>query len=459
MKLSIDELRRLHRGQIMLPGDAGYDDARSVWNSMIDRRPAAIARCQGATDVVTCVNFARDQNLPISIKGGGHNIAGLAVAEGGVMLDMSAMRGVWVDAKERIARAQAGCLLSDVDREAQAYGLAAVLGFVSNTGVAGLTLGGGFGYLSRRFGWTCDTVLAFDVVTADGRLVRASERENPDLFWALRGGGGNFGVVTGIEYRLFPVGPEIVGGVIAWPWDRSSEVLAMFHKLVEQAPEEMACAAVLRIAPPAPWLPQSIHGKPIVALVLCDSGDISKAERRAASIKAFGTPVGDTIQRRQYVSQQSILDATQPKGRRNYWKSDYLAQLSSTLLPAAIEHSKGLPSPHSGIVFFPLGGAILKERPDFSPMGNRDAAMVLNITASWEKPADDLTNVGWTRLTFDDLRRFSTGRGYINFMTEEEGDDRVRSSYGENYQRLLKAKTTWDPSNMFRSNKNIRPLQ
>jgi FAD/FMN-containing dehydrogenase len=457
MTMSIDDLRKVHRGQVLLNGDAGYDEARSVWNSMIDRKPAVIARCLGATDVVTCISYARDQNLPISVKGGGHNIAGLAVAQGGVMLDMSAMRGVWVDPKEKIARAQPGCLLSDVDREAQAYGLAAVLGFVSNTGVAGLTLGGGFGYLSRRFGWTCDTVVAFDLATADGRLVRASERENPDLFWALRGGGGNFGVVTGIEYRLYPIGPEIVGGIIAWPAERATEVLAMYQRLAESAPDEFACAAVLRIAPPAPWLSPAIHGKPIVALVLCDSGEIGAAERRAAAIKAFGPSAGDTIQRRQYSSQQSILDATQPKGRRNYWKSDYLAELNHGILPSVIERAKTLPSPHSSIVLFPLGGAIRKERPDFSPMGNRDAAMVLNITASWEQRADDLSNIAWAKQTYEGLRKFSTGRGYINFMTEEEGDDRIRSSFGENYQRLVSVKKAWDSTNFFRSNKNINP--
>jgi FAD/FMN-containing dehydrogenase len=459
MVQAIDELRKIHRGPIMLPGDAGYDDARSIWNAMIDRRPAVIARCLGATDVIACVNHARDQGLPLSIKGGGHNIAGLAVVEESLMLDMSAMRGVWVDPNDRIARAQPGCLLGDVDRETQAYGLAAALGFISNTGIAGLTLGGGFGYLSRRFGWTCDTVQAFDMVTAQGRLVHASADENYDLFWALRGGGGNFGVVTGIEYHLFPVGPEIVGGLIAWPAERAPEVLDLFGKLSREAPDEMALAAVLRIAPPAPWLAQSIHGKPIIALVLCDSGPIAEAERRAAPLKAFGTPVGDIIQRRPYVAQQSILDATQPKGRRNYWKSDYLKELTPSLLEASIERAKSLPSPHSSIVFFPLGGAVLNERPDFSPMGNRDAALVLNITASWEKPADDERSIGWARSTFEDLRRFTTGRGYINFMTEEESAERVRSAYGENYQRLAKVKAKWDPSNMFRANKNIVPIR
>ena len=295
---TIQKFKEWLRGELIRSVDPGYDDARSIWNAMIERRPALIARCLGVADVLTCVNFAREHRLVLSIKGGGHNIAGLAVCDGGIMLDMSLMRGVWVDPTSRTARAQAGCLLSDVDRETQLHGLAAVLGFISNTGIAGLTLGGGFGYLTRKFGWTTDNLLSMEVVTADGNIVRASDKENQDLFWALRGGGGNFGVVTNFEYKLHPVGPEVMAGAIAWRAECAGEVLEMFRAVMEKAPPELVCVAGLRIAPPAPWLSKDIHGKPIVALFVCHTGRLTDGEKLVAPIKAFGTPVGDVVQRR-----------------------------------------------------------------------------------------------------------------------------------------------------------------
>lgn len=454
---TIQDLRARLRGALLLPDDPGYDEARSVWNAMIDRRPALIARCLGVADVVTCVNFAREHDLPLSIKGGGHNISGLAVCDGGLMLDMSLMRGVWVDPATRTARAQAGCLLGDLDRETQLHGLAAVLGFVSNTGIAGLTLGGGFGYLTRRFGWTSDTVLAMEVVTADGRVVRASEQENPDLFWGLRGGGGNFGVVTSFEYQLYLVGPEIMAGAIAWRVEDAPAVLEMYRTLTEQAPPELTCVAGLRIAPPAPWLPKDIHGKPIVALFVCHTGALAEGERQVAPIKAFGSPVGDVIQRRAYVSQQSLLDATQPKGRRYYWKSEYLPRFEPELLDKVIEHAARMVSPHSAILLFPLDGALNRLPEDYSATGNRDAASVVNIAASWEQAEGDEANIGWARTAWRDIRRFSTGGTYVNFLTEEEGDERVRAAYGKNYERLVGVKRKWDPGNLFQMNKNIAP--
>jgi FAD/FMN-containing dehydrogenase len=445
------------RGELIRTGDAGYDEARSIWNAMIDRRPALIASCLGVADVVTCVNFAREHGITLSIKGGGHNISGLAVSDGGLMLDMSRMRGVWVDPSVRTARAQGGCLLGDVDRETQVHRLATVLGFISNTGIAGLTLGGGFGYLTRRFGWTSDNVLSMDVVTADGRVLRASENENSDLFWALRGGGGNFGVVTSFEYRLFPVGPEIVAGAIAWPAEDARRVLDMYRSLTEQAPRELTCVAALRVAPPAPWLAKEIHGKPIVALFFCHTGTVSEGEKLAAPIKAFGSPVGDIIQRRSYASQQSLLDATQPKGRRYYWKSEYLPTLEPELLGKLINHAGGMLSPHSVILLFQIDGELNRLSDAHSAVGNRTARSVFNVAASWEKVEDDRANIEWARAAWRDLRRFSTGGTYVNFLTEEEGDERIRAAYGDNYQRLAEAKSKWDPNNLFRMNKNIAP--
>ncbi|MFQ5993389.1 MAG: FAD-binding oxidoreductase, partial [Nitrospiraceae bacterium] len=354
-------------------------------------------------------------------------------------------------------RAQAGCLLGDMDRETQVHGLAAVLGFVSNTGIAGLTLGGGFGYITRRFGRTCDNVLSMDVVTAEGCVVRATEQENADLFWGLRGGGGNFGVVTSFEYKLYPVGPEVMAGVIAWSAEDAAEVLDMYRTLSEQAPPELTCAAILRMAPPAPWLPANIHGKPIVALVVCHSGLVDEGERQVAQIKAFGSPVGDVIQRRTYVSQQSILDATQPKGRRYYWKSEYLPTLEPELLAKVIEHGGRILSPHSAVILFPTDGALNRLPEGHSPAGNRGATAVLNITASWEKVDEDQANIQWAQTAWQDMRRFSTGGTYVNFLTEEEGDERIHAAYGENYNRLVDVKTKWDPGNLFRINKNIAP--
>ena len=445
------------RGELIRSGDAGYDDARSIWNAMIDRRPALIASCLGVADVVTCVNFAREYRVILSIKGGGHNISGLAVCDGGLMLDLSRMRGVWVDPNSRIARAQAGCLLGDVDRETQIHGLAAVLGFVSATGIAGLTLGGGFGYLTRQFGWTSDNVSLMEVVTAEGRVVRASEKENSDLFWALCGGGGNFGVVTGFDYRLYPIGPEVIAGAIAWRADSADEVLDMCRTVMENAPPELVCVAALRLAPPAPWLSKEVHGKPIVALFVCHSGRVSEGEKMVAPIKAFGSPVGDIIQRRPYISQQSLLDATQPKGRRYYWKSEYLPRIEPDLLAEAIKHAAAIVSPHSAVILFPLDGALNRFPENHSAVGNRNTAWVLNITASWERPEDDMINMEWARTAWRDMRRFSTGGTYVNFLTEEEGDERIRAAYGNNYQRLAEVKSKWDPDNLFRMNKNIAP--
>lgn len=454
---AVDDLRARLRGELVLPGGAGYDDGRSIWNAMIDRRPAAIVRTRGVADVVTGLRFARERGLPLSIKGGGHNIAGLAVTDGGLMLDMSLMRGVWVDPSSRKARAQAGALLGDVDRETQLHGLAAVLGFVSATGIAGLTLGGGFGYLTRRFGWTSDTVLSMDVVTADGRLVRASEQENPDLFWGLRGGGGNFGVVTSFEYQLYPVGPEIVGGLIAWRLEDAPQVLEMYRALVTDAPPELTVAAVLRKAPPAPWLPAEVHGQPIIALVVCHTGSLAQAEADVAAIKAFGSRVGDIVVRRPYVVQQSILDATQPRGRRYYWKSEYLPGVEAGILPRAIERAERMVSPHSAVILFPIDGALNRLPERHSPVGNRDAKSVLNITASWDKAEADAANIAWAREAWEDMRRYSTGGTYLNFQTADEGDDRVRAAYRENHDRLVDVKTHWDPENVFRMNKNIVP--
>jgi FAD/FMN-containing dehydrogenase len=365
--------------------------------------------------------------------------------------------GVWVDAEAHTAQAQAGCLLGDLDRETQVHGLAAALGFVSNTGIAGLTLGGGFGYLTRRSGWTSDTLLSINVVTADGRVVRASEKENSDLFWGLRGGGGNFGVATSFEYRLDRVGQQIMAGAVAWRASEAEHVFGMWHQLLAGAPPELSCPMILRLAPPAPWLAKEVHGKPVIVVLFCHTGRIEEGEKLAAPLKALGSPVGDVLQRRPYTSQQSLLDATQPKGRRYYWKSEFLSGFERELVAKAAEHAGHIPSPHSGIVLFPIDGPLNRLPDAHSAVGNRDARAVINITSAWEKAADDKSNIEWARTAWRDIRRFSTGGTYINFLTDDEGNERTQAAYRNNFQRLVEIKAHWDPHNVFRINKNIGP--
>ena len=444
------------KGQVLTADDPQYEETRKIWNAMIDRRPGLVARCTGTVDVVQAVRFARQHGLLSSVRGGGHNIAGLAVCEGGLMIDMSLLRGVWVDPVRRTARAQAGCTLADVDRETQLHGLAAVLGFVSATGIAGLTVGGGFGYLTRRHGWTCDNVVSMDVVTAGGEVLHVSEHEHEDLFWALRGGSGNFGIVTSFEYRLFPVGPEILGGAIAWRGDDARQVLDAYREFSAGSPRELTTVAVLRTAPPAPWLPKEIHGKPIVAIFVCHSGKVEDGEALLGPLRALGRPVADIVTRRPYTQMQGLLDATQPKGRRYYWKSHYLPGIDRQTIDLAVEHAARIQSPHSAILLFHIQGALGELPAGHSPAGNRDAAYVLNIAGSWEKPADDDMNVKWARDCFEATRPCSTGGAYINFLTEDEGQDRIEAAYGRpNLDRLAALKRKYDPENFFCHTKSI----
>lgn len=446
------------RGDLLRPESPGYDDARSVWNAMIDRRPALIARCAGTADVVCAVNFAREHSLLNSVKGGGHNIAGQAICDDGLMIDLSGMQGVKVDAKARTAWTQPGCTLGCVDRETQLHGLAAVMGFVSTTGAAGVTVGGGFGYLTRKYGWTCDTLRSVEIVTSDGAVRTASESENPDLFWAVCGGGGNFGIVTGFDYDLFPVGPEIYSGAIAWKGQDAAEVLEFFRNFAGSAPPELTCVAGLRMAPPAPWLPKEMHSKPIALVIVCHSGSVEQAERDLAPLKAFGSPVGDVVTRRPYTQQQAMLDATQPKGRRYYWKSDYLPGIEPAAIPTLVEHLGRIASPHSAILMFQLEGKLNEFPEDHRSAGARDTKWVLNVAGSWEKPEDDEKNIAWARACWEDMRRYSTGSAYVNFMTEDEGTDRLQQAFGKNHDRLREVKAKWDPDNLFRHNKNIVPF-
>jgi len=370
---TLNGLKMRLQGPMFTPGDVGYDESRTVWNGMIDKRPAVVVRCLGTADVITCVQIAREHELLLCLKGGGHNIAGLATA-------------------------------------------------------------------------------------ADARLVHAGSDENTDLFWGLRGGGGNFGVVTGIDYVLHPVGPEVVGGVVAWPASAAPKVLELYRTLVEKAPPELTLTALMRPAPPAPWLPKDMHGKPIVALLACYSGKPEEGEKAVAPIKSFGNPIGDVLVRRPYTQMQSLLDATQPKGRRNYWKSEYLPRVEPSLCEKLIDHAAKIRSPHSSIGLMHIGGALNSLTDDHSPVGNRDAHYVLNLAGSWEQAGEDRANIEWAREAWHDIKSFSTGGTYINFLTEDEGPERTKAALGKGLQRLAEVKARWDPENVFRTNRNIKPV-
>jgi FAD/FMN-containing dehydrogenase len=445
-------------GSLLYANDVGFAEAVDLWNGMIRKRPAVVVRPATTSDVVRTVSFVRDNELQLSIKGGGHNIAGLALSDGGMTLDMSRMKDVVVDVDARLARVGPGCTLGDVDRATQEHGLATTLGFVSLTGVAGLTLGGGFGYLSRRFGWTVDDLEEVEIVTADGTVRRCSRTANADLFWALRGGGGNFGVVTEFVYRLHAVGPQVTAGLIAWPAAQADGVLDLFRRVSDAAPRELTMAVLMRNAPPAPWLPQTAHGTPIIALVACHSGGLEQAKTDLAPIKSHGQPLADLIQVKEYVAQQTMLDATQPKGMHYYWKSEFLPSLSEGLLDTYKAQFVDLTAPANQIVLFHLAGAVNDHPENDCAMGNREAAFACVIQAMWR--GDDSSgeaNRGWVRSAWDALKPYSTGGNYVNFQTEDEADERTVASYRNNYERLETIKATYDPSNLFRVNRNIRP--
>lgn len=445
-------------GSLIYPDDPGFPDATLIWNAMISKRPALVIRPENVDDVARVIDFARENRLEISIKGGGHNIAGLALSDQGITLDMSSLNEVDVDLERSVVRVGPGCTLGDVDRATQEHGLATSLGFVSATGVAGLTLGGGFGYLTRQFGWTVDNLVEVEIVTADGHIRRCSRDTEEDLFWALRGGGGNFGVVTEFVFRLHEVGPEITGGIIAWSADDAEGVLDLYRRVTGVAPREMTTVVLMRNAPPAPWLTEDRHGRPLIAIVVVHTGDPEQAERDLAPIKAWGEPWADLIQRKQYVEQQAMLDATQPKGMHYYWKSEFVPDLSPELLSTVREQAAGPEAPANQIVLFHLAGALAEHAEDDGAVGNRDAAFVCAVASLTAPGSDALAeNREWARRAWMALKPYSTGGNYINFQTEDEDSDRTGEAYRGNLGRLSEIKARYDPDNLFRVNRNIAP--
>ena len=455
---AVDDLRRRLRGPLLLPVDAGFAQATRLWNGMIDHTPALVVQPTGTADVVTAVEFARDHGLLLSVRGGGHNIAGTALADAGLTVDMSRLRGVLVDPEARTATVQAGCTLGDVDRETQLHGLAAPLGFISEVGVAGLTLGGGLGYLTRRFGWTVDNLLEVEIVTADGRVRRASRDENADLFWAIRGAGANLGIVTSFTFRLHAVGPTVYGGLIAWPFERADEILRAYRTLTTAAPRELAAWLMLLRAPPAPFVPEQWHGERICAMAVCYSGDLDDADAVLAPIRALGDPLVDLLSEQPYVQVQSYLDATEPKGQHYYWRTEYLAELGDDLVSTVADLFAECPVPDADIGFLHLGGALNEHDEDDGAVGNRDAHFAIGVKGMWEPHEPKAEEFGhWVRDAGMRVQPFSTGRTYINFQTADEDEQRVRATYGPNFERLVELKHKYDPDNVFRSNRNIHP--
>jgi FAD/FMN-containing dehydrogenase len=455
---TIDKLKESIRGKVLTVESEQYNEVRTIWNAMIDKRPALIVRCASAADVMRAVRFAGEHKLLVAVRGGGHSIAGNAVCDGGLMIDLSPMKSVRIDANGMTARVEPGVTLGELDRDTQAFGLATPVGINSTTGVAGLTLGGGFGWLSRKLGLSIDNLISADVVTAAGELVKVSETDNPDLFWAIRGGGGNFGIVTSFEFRLHKVGPEVLAGLIIHPLDAARDVLRFYRDFIKSTPQEFVCWFVMRKAPPLPFLPVEWHGKEILALAVCYSGDVKEGERVAKPLRSFGKPIADVIGPTPFVAWQTILDPLLTPGMRNYWKSHDFREVSDGLIDTLIAHARRIPDPQTEIAFAHLGEGVMKVPKEATAYTHRDAAFVMNVHGRWDNPANDTKCISWARELFQAAAPFATGGVYVNFMTQEE-QDRVRSAYGSNYDRLVKLKKKYDPNNLFRLNQNIHPAE
>lgn len=455
-KEKIEALKSAISGQIVLPDDSRYDEVREIWNAMINRRPMIIVQCQDVDDVIRALAFARDTGLEIAVRGAGHNIAGNAICDDGVMIDLSTMNKVRVDSESRRAYVEPGATLGDLDSATQAHQLAASVGINSTTGIAGLTLGGGFGWLTRMYGMTVDNLISVDMVTVDGSRVHASEQENADLFWAVRGGGGNFGVVTQFEFKLHPVGPDILAGLIVFPFDQAKQILNQYRDFVDSAPEELNVWVVLRQAPPLPFLPEDVHGKEVIVLAVFYAGDAGQGEKLIAPLHSFGTAHGAHIGVQPYVAWQQAFDPLLTPGARNYWKSHNFTELSNGALDAIIEYAGNLPSPQCEIFIGLIAGAANRVAPDAMAYGHRDARFVMNVHGRWDDPAQDDTCISWARAFFEASAPYASAGAYVNFMTAEEGD-RVASAYGANFERLVAMKKKYDPSNLLHLNQNISP--
>jgi hypothetical protein len=442
----IEAFQEAFCGEVILPGASDYDTARQIWNHNVDKKPGMIARCSGTADVVDAVNFARQNELLVSVRGGGHNVGGRALCDDGLVIDLSRMKGIHVDAKERTARVQPGATLGDVDRETHIHGLAVPAGVVSKTGIAGLTLGGGVGWLVRKYGLTCDNVLSFEIVTADGALATASSEENTDLYWALRGGGGNFGVVTSFEFRVHPVS-TVFGGMILYSLDQATEVLRSFRDFIEKAPEELTAYAGLLHTP---------DGDTVVGIIPCYCGDLAEGESVLAPLRDFATPVLDALGPLPFPAMQSLLDDAFPAGNHNYWKSAFLPDLSDEAISVLVEHAQRVTSPMTAVVVEYYGGAASRVGNTETAFAHREAQYSIGILSQWPGTEDAQPHIDWTRGLADALKPFGSGAYLLNFL-DVEGDDVIRAAFGQNYARLVEVKNKYDPSNFFQVNHNISP--
>jgi hypothetical protein len=453
---AVESFKSSLRGQLLRPGDPGYDQARTVWNAMIDRKPALIVRCMGVSDIRQAVSFAREHSLLTSIKGGGHNIAGNAVCDGGLMIDLSGMRAVSIDPWNRIANVEPGATLGDFDHEAQTFNLVTPLGINSTTGVAGLTLGGGFGWLSRKHGMTIDNLISVDVVTADSQLLRASASENSDLFWAIRGGGGNFGIVTKFVFKLHFQKPEILSGLVAYKLQDGIEILKKYRDFVKVMHPESSVWAVLRKAPPLPFIPPEMHGKEIVVLAMIHFGDPDEGQKALEPVRNFGEKVGEFMGVQPYCSWQTLLDPMLTPGARNYWKSNNFSDLSDRAIDVLVKQAWRLPSSQCEIALGLIGGATARLSKDYTAYSHRDATYVMNVHGRWDNASDDDKCMDWARTLYRETAPYATGGVYVNFLTDDESE-RIKAAYGTNFEKLVAIKKKYDPNNLFRMNQNINP--
>jgi hypothetical protein len=442
----IERFQTAFRGEVIQPADSDYEKARKIWNASIDKHPGIIARCAGVADVMAAVNFARDNELLVAVRGGGHNVSGRALCDGGIVIDLSGMKGVHVNAKNHTARVQGGATLGDLDRETHVFGLAVPAGIMSKTGIAGLALGGGVGWLVRKYGLTCDNVLSFDIVTADGKPRTASSDENEDLFWALRGGGGNFGVVTSFEFRAHPVS-TVLGGLIIYPRDRAAEVLRFYRDFTESAPEELTAYAALIHTP---------DGVPAVAVIGCYCGNLTEGEKVLKPLRSFSSPIVDAIQPMPFPQMQTLLDGAFPDGNYNYWKSTFLRELSDDAIAVLVEHANRATSPLSGVVIEYYGGAAGRIGVSETAFAQRQAQYSLVFLAQWTNPGESQLHIEWARALADSIRPFSSGAYYLNYLGEE-GEDTIKAAFGVNYGQLIAVKKKYDSDNFFSLNQNIKP--
>jgi FAD/FMN-containing dehydrogenase len=453
---AIARIKGTIKGRVLTPDDANYDEARQIWNAMINRRPAVIVQPADAGDVGPAIQFSRANALEISIRGAGHNIAGNAVCNGGMMIDFSNMRNVRVDAGKKRAYVGPGATLADLDKATQQHGLATPVGINSTTGIAGLTLGGGFGWLTRKHGMTIDNLISAEMVTADGKRLGASEKDNAELFWALRGGGGNFGVVTEFEFALHPLGPEILAGLIVFPFAQAKQVLTRYRQLANAAPEDLSVWIVLRQAPPLPFLPENVHGQEVVVLPIFYAGAVAEGQKLVQRLRTFGDVLGEHVGAQPYTEWQKAFDPLLAPGARNYWKSHNFTELNNGALDAIIEYAGKLPSPQCEIFIGHIAGAANRVAPNAMAYAHRDAKFVLNVHGRWDSLAQDVRCVEWARAFFNASAPYASAGAYVNFMTEEEGN-RVAAAYGSNYDRLVQIKRRYDPENVFHLNQNIKP--